>query len=80
MPEKWLLWMEEHAPKDLYEECCASIQWQAEWRDRRIKDLDGRIEMALSELGVPGPMTPAPVANAVEFLKTELNILKVGDD
>ncbi len=33
--------------------------------------------MALNELGVPGPETPSPIVNAIEYLEAAL---KHGDD
>lgn len=38
----------------------------------KIEQLKGLIRMALDELGVPSPEYPAPVTNAVEFLKEAL--------
>lgn len=46
---------------------------------REAKLRDG-IELALSELGVPGPDYPAPVSNAVAYLRAALAAAQGGTD
>jgi hypothetical protein len=38
-----------------------------------LLDLLSKVRAALKELGVPGPDTPAPVANAIGILTRALN-------
>lgn len=39
----------------------------------QIKQIKGFIQMALDELGIPNKDYPAPIANAVDFLREALN-------
>ena len=43
----------------------------------RMKLTKGLIQMALDELGVPGEGYPAPVSNAVDFLKQALECKEI---
>ena len=45
MEEKWLIYLRENAP-ELYQDAISSTAWDAEWRDKKIADLQARLTAA----------------------------------
>ncbi len=42
MEEEWRIYLRENAPK-LYEQMLSSVKWQAEWREKRIANLEAQL-------------------------------------
>ena len=45
MEENWLIYLRENAP-ELYQDAITSTAWDAEWRDKKIADLQARLSAA----------------------------------
>jgi len=39
MESKWMTWLRDNAPKEIYEEAVSDIHWSTRWRDERIEEL-----------------------------------------